>query len=153
RSAGAARCAPAAGTTPRCRLCSAVQPDVALLLAHRDHEPFLRGLRRRVTAVACGRGRQVGPGPETTQTAGNLCCSAATAANTAPKPLDNACPGGQLWNVGPAHRPQRTVLDDLPKPTDQKAVRVPIRARSVNQWYWWLIAIAPGGSLLVRGNE
>jgi hypothetical protein len=31
-------------------------------------------------------------------------------------------PGGQLWNVGPAHGPQRTVLDDLPTPTDQKVV-------------------------------
>src|SRR2546423_10178093 len=29
-------------------------------------------------------------------------------------------PGGQLWNVGPAHGQQQTVLDGLPKPTDQK---------------------------------
>jgi hypothetical protein len=29
-------------------------------------------------------------------------------------------PGGQLWNVDPAHRRQQTVLHDLPKPTDQK---------------------------------
>ena len=27
---------------------------------------------------------------------------------------------GQLWNVGPAHGPQQTVLDDVPTPTDQK---------------------------------
>src|SRR5690348_330319 len=46
--------------------------------------------------------------------------SAVTAANTAAKPLDNACPGGRLWNVGPAHGPQRTVLDDVPTPTDLK---------------------------------
>jgi hypothetical protein len=29
--------------------------------------------------------------------------------------------GGQLWNVVPAHGQQQPVLDDLPKPTDQKA--------------------------------
>jgi hypothetical protein len=27
-------------------------------------------------------------------------------------------PCGQLWNVGPAQRPHRTVLDDVPTPTD-----------------------------------
>ena len=27
---------------------------------------------------------------------------------------------GQLWNVGPAHGPQQTVLDDVPTPTDQR---------------------------------
>jgi hypothetical protein len=27
-------------------------------------------------------------------------------------------PGGQLWNVGPAHGRQQTAQDDLPKPTD-----------------------------------
>ena len=27
--------------------------------------------------------------------------------------LDNARPGGQLWNAGPAHGPRRTVLDDV----------------------------------------
>ena len=26
---------------------------------------------------------------------------------------------GQLWNVGPAHGPRRTVLDEVPTPTDQ----------------------------------
>ena len=28
---------------------------------------------------------------------------------------------GQPWNINPAHGPQRTVLDDVPTPTDQKA--------------------------------
>jgi hypothetical protein len=28
--------------------------------------------------------------------------------------------GRRLWSVGPACRPQRTVLDDLPTPTDLK---------------------------------
>lgn len=27
-------------------------------------------------------------------------------------------PDGQLWNVGPAHGPQQTILDGLPQPTD-----------------------------------
>ena len=31
-------------------------------------------------------------------------------------------PGGQLWNVDPAHGPQRTALDDAPIPTDLKVV-------------------------------
>ena len=26
----------------------------------------------------------------------------------------------QIWNIGPAHRPHRTALDDAPTPTDQK---------------------------------
>ena len=54
------------------------------------------------------------------------CSRAATAANTAAMATDNsrqAC--RQPWNVGPAHRPYRTALDDAPTPTDQKvAVRV-----------------------------
>lgn len=33
-------------------------------------------------------------------------------------------PGGQLWNVGPAHRRQQTVLNDLPMPTDLMVVPV-----------------------------
>jgi hypothetical protein len=38
-------------------------------------------------------------------------------------------PGGQLWNVGPAHRPQWKVLDDVPQPTDQK-----VRGMRVELW-------------------
>jgi hypothetical protein len=29
-------------------------------------------------------------------------------------------PSGQLWNVGPAHEPQWTAMDDAPIPTDKK---------------------------------
>ena len=43
---------------------------------------------------------------------------AVTVASTVAKPLDKERPCGQLWDVRPAHRPQRTVLDDLPTPTD-----------------------------------
>jgi hypothetical protein len=40
---------------------------------------------------------------------------------------------GQLWNIGPAQRPHRTVLDDVPTPTDLK-VACPLRAdEAVNQ--------------------
>ena len=34
-------------------------------------------------------------------------------------------PCGQLWNVRPAHGPQRTVLDDVPTPTDQMSAPPP----------------------------
>jgi hypothetical protein len=40
---------------------------------------------------------------------------------------------GQLWNIGPAHDHWRTVLDDLPTPTDQMLPDVsacPLRTRS-----------------------
>ena len=37
-------------------------------------------------------------------------------------------PGGQLWNVGPAHGPHRTVLDDVPTPTDKKVSWPPTRS-------------------------
>ena len=35
------------------------------------------------------------------------------------KPLDDACCCGQPWNIGLAHGPKQTVLDDVPTPTDQ----------------------------------
>ena len=34
---------------------------------------------------------------------------------------------GQLWNIGPAHRPHRTVLDDVPTTTD---LMLPKQARA-----------------------
>jgi hypothetical protein len=53
-------------------------------------------------------------------------------------------PGGQLWNVGPAHGPRRTALDDLPTPTDQMLPEAPsacpLRARSAGQ-RWELTAL------------
>jgi hypothetical protein len=42
-------------------------------------------------------------------------------------------PPGQLWNVGPAHGPQRTLLDDVPTTTDQmlsEAGACPLRGLS-----------------------
>ena len=32
--------------------------------------------------------------------------------------------GGQLWKVGPAHGQRRTVVDDLPTPTDLKGAQL-----------------------------
>ena len=46
--------------------------------------------------------------------------SAETAASTVAKLLDNAYPVRTMWNVGPTHGPQRTVLDDVLTPTDQE---------------------------------
>jgi hypothetical protein len=47
------------------------------------------------------------------------------------RPSEHGHPGG--WSVDPAHGPRRTVLDDLPTPTDQKlrARRVLERAEAV----------------------
>ncbi len=41
-----------------------------------------------------------------------------------PRRWTTPVPDGQLWNVGPAHGPQRAVLDDVPTPTDQKLISV-----------------------------
>src|SRR6516225_2514162 len=46
-------------------------------------------------------------------------CRRARRRRATPRPRGNPL-GGQLWSVGPAYRPQRTVLDDLPTPTDLK---------------------------------
>jgi hypothetical protein len=37
---------------------------------------------------------------------------------TAAMTADDTRTYGQLWNIGPAHRPQWTVLDGVPTPTD-----------------------------------
>ncbi len=44
----------------------------------------------------------------------------ATAANTAAKTADNAATDGQPWNIGPGGSHYWTVLDGMPKPTEQK---------------------------------
>ena len=44
-------------------------------------------------------------------------------------------PSGQLWNVGPAHELQWTVLDDAPIPTDQKAGGSSPSERATSDWF------------------
>jgi hypothetical protein len=50
--------------------------------------------------------------------------SAATAANTAAKPLDNACPEWTAVECPPSALIQRTILDDVPTPTDLKGAQL-----------------------------
>jgi hypothetical protein len=57
--------------------------------------------------------------------------SAATVAKTVAKPLNSTRRTWTLWNIGPAHRPQRTVLDGLPTPTDQPLVPLARRRTGV----------------------
>src|SRR5215472_18520116 len=61
-------------------------------------------------------------------------------------------PCGRLWNLRPAHGPQRTVLDDVPTPTDQKADvfnRADCAARHIAASVWR----APGRSSARQGSS
>ena len=92
--------------------CSAVRAGVALLLSHRDHEP------------SCEASDD---GSETSLAAGDLLPT------LLPSRWTRRVPRGQLWNVRPVHGLQRTVLDDVPTPTDLRvAVGVAVQRRAAS---------------------
>src|SRR5690242_17953431 len=80
---------------------------------------------RTMASVGCGGGRRIScPSTllislfsHTAQVYGRNTEGRGDAATVA-RPLDSADARGQLWKIGPANDRRRTVLDDLPTPTD-----------------------------------
>ena len=87
-------------------------PDLARVLAELRSGDGPLSVRARPSSIKhdCDR--------RTTSTSGKCLVNAHAKSRLTLDSTDTPVAGGQRWNVGPAHGRRKTVLDDLPQPTD-----------------------------------